>query len=205
MEGNEILLAGFSRQVFVLHHADGQWTPTTVAHLGGEGKNAVPFEGGGVVACSDGQLVHVHPGGPPDGTGWVTTVIDEVEAGQSRLGVAGQRLVVARDDGVLAILQNGRRTEIHREPSKLRGAVLAELDPRFPGLEAATAGYEKKLTVLTREGGEWTATVIFEETDRFHHLTSGELVAESPGEELVACGYAGRLLVAWNSADAGGE
>ena len=81
---------------------------------------------------------------------WRTRTLDDAGAGQSRLGFAGGQLIAARDDGVLAVFAlpadlgtvgPGTGREIHRETQKLRGAVLADLDPASPGLEAATAGY----------------------------------------------------------------
>ncbi len=189
--GPEIVLAGFGLQVFVLHAIENGWESELALRLEAPAKNAVGFDGGAAIGCADGQLLHLRL---EEGR-WTSTLLDEAPAGQSRLGVAGDRLIAARDDGVLALLEGGERTEIYREGAKLRGAVLAELDPYSPGLEAATAGYEKRLTVLTRRGETWEPWTVFEDTDRFHHVASGELRSDSPGEELVACGYSGKLIL----------
>lgn len=198
--GREVVLAGFSRTVHVLTRSGGRWTDAVVCTLDGPAKSLQPFEGGVAVACANGELVLV---AKEDGS-WTRRVLDDAPAGQSRLGASGDRLIVARDDGVLALVTAaGRRSEIYREADRLRGAVLAELDPASPGPEAATAGYERKLSVLYHAGDEWIARVVHTDVDRLHHLAVGELDAESPGLELVACGYSGRLIVAGRAGTAG--
>jgi hypothetical protein len=189
--GKEIVLAGFGLQIHVLHRGENGWSASGAAPLAAPAKNMVPFKGGVAISCANGLLMDIRLGE----RGWRSSIIDEAPAGQSRLGERDDLLIVARDDGVLAILDAGQRSEIYRESDKLRGAVLADLDPRADGLEAATAGYERRVTVLTRGGEGWTPVLVHEDSDRFHHLASGELLAESPGEELVACGYSGNLLV----------
>jgi hypothetical protein len=190
--GNEILLAGFGLQIHVLRRGEGGWSASVAAPLAAPAKNMVPFKEGVAISCANGLLMDIRIGE----RGYRSSIIDEAPAGQSRLGEEDDLLIVARDDGVLALLDEGQRSEIYREGDKLRGAVLADLDPRVEGLEAATAGYERRITVLTRVGEEWTPVLVHEDSDRFHHLASGELLAESPGEELVACGYSGHLIVA---------
>jgi hypothetical protein len=128
------------------------------------------------------------------GSGVQVEVIDQRVAGRARLGTDGTRVVAADDDGTLSLIADEQRTTIHTETEKLRGAVLAELDPENSGLEAACAGYARRITVLRRTGGSWQSEVVHEGTDRFHHLLAVELDGR-PGLELVACGYDGGLLV----------
>jgi len=82
--------------------------------------------------------------------------------------------------------------ELLRDTDRLRGTVLADLDPRIPGSEAATAGYSRRATVLGREDGAWTAPATFEDEAGFHHATSARI--EGLGPTLFVCGYSGRLL-----------
>ncbi len=192
--GAEIVVAGFSKHARVLSFDAGAdeagWQVVASSPLPGPAKSLVPFARGVAVACADGSLIYLEHG-------TVSDELDRAPAGQARLGVAGERLIVARDDGKLALVDaRGERVEIHSAAGKLRGAVLADLDPEHPGLEAATAGYDRKLTVLYEDDGRWSARTIYTDTDRFHHLAAGELDAESPGLELVACGYSGRLILA---------
>lgn len=127
--------------------------------------------------------------------GWSSAILDEAPAGLARLGTDGARVVAARDDGSLGLLAAGRRTDIYREEAKLRGAVLADLDPSAAGLEAATGGYRNKLVVLYEEKGGWRAETVFVDTDAIHHVAAGELLDEGPGAELVACGHSRRVVV----------
>jgi len=120
---------------------------------------------------------------------------DTADAGQSRIGTDGSRLLAARDDGGLGLWSDGARMDIYSEGAKLRGAVLADIDPDVPGLEAATAGYEMRISVLYPQGDGWSARQVFTDTGRFHHLAAGELLSYGRGTELVSCGYSKRLVV----------
>lgn len=190
--GDEVLVAGFSDRAVLLRRSGEGWEDVEVAQLGGAGKNAVAFEGGAAIACKDGSVVHVARSA--EGEGWESRVLDQAPAGQARLGTDGSRLVVARDDGVLAVLADGQRQEIYREPKKLRGAVLADLDPSCPGLEAATAGYDKRVTLLCLEDGEWRPRTLHRDSESLHHLAAGQLTGDER-PELVTCGFAGRLIL----------
>jgi len=119
--GPEVFVAGYSLRAHVLSGAGRSGIP-----LSGPGKAAVPFRGGVAVACKDGTIAHVKTS---EGA-WKTEELDRAPSGQSRIGCDGDRLIASRDDGVLAIIEGGRRTEIHKEDSKLRGAVFGDFDPR---------------------------------------------------------------------------
>jgi hypothetical protein len=189
-----IFAAGFSNKVFQLTRAaDGSWTSRSVADLPGAGKNLVETKAGLAIACSDGSLVLLQKSRDGGGT-WSTRVLDKRSQGRARVGTDGERVVVADDDGTLSIVSASGRKEIHKESQKLRGAILAELDPASPGLEAACAGYEHKITVLGGGSGGWHELFTHVEPDRLHHLVAVDLDGK-PGLELVACGYAGRLVV----------
>jgi hypothetical protein len=189
--GSEVLVAGFSGKATLLFRDGDRWGSETVADLGSAGKNAVAFDGGAVVACTSGRLVHLKRA---EG-GWTSSVLDEVPAGQSRVGTDGVRLLSSRDDGTLGLVTKDARADIHREEGKLRGAVLADVDPRTPGVEAVTAGYSHRLTVLREENSGWLAETVFEDTDALHHVAAGELLSEGTGTEIVTCGYSRRLVV----------
>jgi hypothetical protein len=189
--GQEILLVGFSNRATMLFREEGAWISETAADLGSAGKTAVPYRGGAAVACNAGTVVHVRK----TGGRWSSEVLDRAEAGQSRIGTDGRRLLVARDDGALGLIGTEGRTDIHKEGQKLRGAVLADLDPGAAGIEAATAGYEGTITVLYPEDDAWRAEIVFRDTGRFHHLVAGELLTAGEGPELAGCGYSRRLTV----------
>jgi hypothetical protein len=143
------------------------------------------------VVTNAGEILHLHT----EGGEWRMDVLDRAGAGQSRIGTDGRRILAARDDGSLGLWADGERTDIYREGMKLRGAVLADVDPDAPGVEAATAGYEKKMTVLYPEGDAWRPVTVFTDEGRFHHLAAGELLERGRGLELVGCGYSKRVVV----------
>ena len=192
--GDEVLLVGYSQLATLVYEDAGEWQVETIAQLPGPGKNAVAWNGGAAIACSDGSLVYVAPGEDE----WSSTVIGRSAAGWARLGTDGDRLVAARDDGALLLFQADGSSEIvHQENEKLRGAVLADLDPSNDDAELATAGYEMRATVLTHSAGGWTPETVFTDDARFHHATSAEL--DDLGRALFVCGYSGRVTAIWRS------
>jgi hypothetical protein len=188
-EGGAVMV-GFSRMAHRLTRNAGAWKVEPMGPLPADGKAALAFGDAVVVACNNGWL----GGFEPTDHGWKTVDMDKRPAGRSRLGSDGKRAIVADDDGTLSIAGPDGSTEIYRDSAKLRGAVLADLDPSRPGLEAATAGYSMKVTLLHRDGEKWVPRTLYEDTAGFHHLAAGD-VDGRPGLELVACGYSGKLVV----------
>ena len=151
---------------------------------------------GAALACKDGSVRLVARGtSPEDGPNWTCRVLDKASSGQARIAAANATLVVAGDDGSLSLLDAQGRRAIHREDDRLRGAALADLDPGAPGLEAATAGYTGRITVLYRDGEEWRAEVVGNDPDKLHHLAVGVLPGLGTAPAIVACGYSGQLHV----------
>jgi hypothetical protein len=192
--GANLLLGGYApgeQAVVRALTADNTWETREVPSFSGPAKNAVGYRDGVAVACSDGRVMLVRP----TEEGFVAELLDEAPAGCARLASDGDKLLVARDDGVLALLDENGSQEIYREQDKLRGAVLANLDSVSPAIEAATAGYSRMITVLSQDATGWHPTQVFEGTDRFHHLASGRVETLGPEICLVACGYSGRVIV----------
>lgn len=186
----EVFVAGFSRQAHRVARESGKWKSERIAPLPGDGKSVAVHEGAVYVACTDGTLLRI----ARDGDAWTSSAADERPAGRARLGTSPLGVVVSDDDGVLSLLGSGGRVELFKDTAKLRGAVMADLDPSAPGLEAATAGYSGRLVVLYRREGGYEARPLFVDLHKFHHVAAGDLT-EGPGLELAACGYAGRLYV----------
>jgi hypothetical protein len=186
----DVWVAGYDRAVHLLRAKSGGFEHVASAALPGNGKNALAVPGGVVVACTDGSLVQAKLEGPA----LAVTVLDRRESGRARLGTDGTRLVVADDDGTLSLVSGSRRETIHTETGKLRGAVLADLDPDAPGIEAATTGYSGRVTLLRERDGRFVASLLFADRAGFHHAVAGD-VDGVPGPELVVCGLAGRVLV----------
>jgi len=198
IDGGAVYVAGYDRKLQRAARSAAGWSAEVVGELPGAGKSAVAARGGIVVGCTDGSLVLFRRAGD----GWTRETIDQRGSGRSRIAAHGEQIVASDDDGTLSIVGE-ERVEVFRSGAKLRGAVLADLDPSHAGLEAATAGYAREVTILLPAGGGFGAAsgneaavkiTPFVDADRIHHLASGNL-DEDPEAELVACGYSGLLVV----------
>ncbi len=189
--GSEVVLAGFDDELVVLDLTDDGWVAEVAGTLPGAAKNMVEHRDGVAIACADGSLLLLRR--PADA--WQLELLDRAPAGNARMATDGERLLVARDDGGLGLYTDGVREDIHRGSDKLRGAVLANVDPTHPGVEAVTGGYENTVTVLLQDGDDWDDTEVFEDGDRLHHLASGHLSNLGSSIFVVACGYSGRIIV----------
>jgi hypothetical protein len=195
-----VFVTGYDRKVHLLRaRPDGRFETVSSAALPGNGKAALAVDGGAWIACTDGSLVKATVD-PAEGR-LEAAVIDRRASGRSRLGTDGPRVIVSDDDGTLSLVdRDGKRTEIFQEGlgEKLRGAVLADLDPASPGLEAATTGYSGRVWILyPRSGapaGRFEPRLLFRDRAGFHHAAAGDLDGR-PGDELVVCGLAGRVIV----------
>lgn len=192
--GAEVVVGGFAYRIEALRRDGDGWTSQVLADVDGAVKNLVAFGDSVAAACADGSLVLVERAAGETPDAWRARVLDRAPAGLARIGSDGARLLVARDDGVLALVTGDAVDEVHRESGKLRGAVIADLAPDRPGDELATAGYGQRVTILTHDGEAWTPHVVHEDDERLHHVAAGR-VADAPGAALVACGYSGRVIV----------
>lgn len=190
--GEEALVGGFSRALTLLRfEPDGSASAEEIGRTPAAAKGMVAFGDGAAVACNDGSLVIVGPGP----TGWEVEVTFVAPAGLARLGTDGERLLAAADDGALWLVEGSLGVRIHDEALKLRGAVLTDLDPDSPGLEAATAGYAGVLTLLRNTGvSPWERDRLFRSDKGLHHLALGEL-DDADGRELVTVGYSGEVVL----------
>jgi len=148
--GREMLCVGFSARATLVARDGDTWKAMPAGELAGAGKTAVPYRGGAAVACQSGALVHMRK----TAGGWTSKVLDRAPGGRARIATDGRRLLCGRDDGALDLVapapdgSAGKRLKLHQEQGKLRGAALGDVDPDAPGLEAATAGYSGRVTVL---------------------------------------------------------
>lgn len=201
--GNQLALAGFERRVSVLDFDDsGEHTVVATAELPSAAKGAAIGLGGVVLALDGGQLVRAQrrSGG---------FEIDSLWEGQdplARVAATESEAIFCSNDGRLRHWSGGEVNTLYAAADRLRGAVLVEYSPGVPGLEAATAGYDGYVTLLERGSSgfarmpdESRADVVFRpltvgrDEGRLHHLTAAQV--RDRGTCLVACGYAGRLLV----------
>jgi hypothetical protein len=188
--GHEVLLVGYDRKAAVASRGAGGWRTLGEVALGSEGKTAIPYGAGAVVACVGGTLEVVER---KDGA-WRTRVLATLPAGAARMARDGNKVLVACDDGALRLVDGANVTVLHQEGQKLRGAVFGEFDGDRPGLEAATGGYAGVVTLL-RPGGPTPTQTLAEGAGRLHHLALFPLPDATRRHALLACGYSGRLLL----------
>jgi len=181
--GLEVLVAGYSRNVFLLYHQGQTWVPRQVGTLPGKAKGAASSGDWTVVVCTDGSVVRV----VSDGDDLELRTIANLGGALARVAVSDGAVLVSANDGVLRLIESETR-EVYRSEDRLRGALFGEFDASHAGLETATAGYDGKVTV---HGDR--VQVIGTDEDRLHHLATGNV--EGLGTVLVACGYSGRVLV----------
>ena len=193
-DGNQIVTVGFSDNAVVLDRVEGKgWVPIQTLPLGSPGKCVIPFDFGAAVECAGGPVKHVkrHDGAMQVKDIWRGT------AGAARLGTAGWGLLVACDDGKLVLVETGEGEQgawtIYQESQKLRGAALRK--PDEDAWQAATAGYEKKVTLFRAARDGFEPVVVYEDGAKFHHLAADDLLPDRPGHELVACGYSGKVVL----------
>lgn len=189
---DRVLLAGYDEQLLVARHGAGAWSFSAVADLPGPAKCLTSHGNTSYMACKDGSVLRLRRGLGDD---YELEFLHQRNVGRARLGTDGREVIVCDDDGKLHLVdRGGSAVLVHEEVDKLRGAVIADLDTRFVGSEIATAGYERRLSIIQRRGASWVATPVLVETEKFHGLAAGQL-DDDRDMELVACGYSGRLVL----------
>lgn len=220
--GQEVALAGFTREVVVLSRGAAGFTPRVVATLPGNAKGMAATRRGLAVACDDGSLVVVErPRADEDPTGpWRVAYTWRGAAPLARVAARGDEVLFCDNGGVLRLLQFAAGGGFERAlvcataPDRLRGAVFADVDPRAPGTEAATGGYDGavhayRLTPQAVPDDVVPASAGFQhyrveaepcgaDTGRVHHLAHGRFSglggASEPVTALVSAGHSGRVL-----------
>ncbi len=201
--GDELILAGFSGRVNVLSRGDDELVSESFGPLPGNAKGAATGLGGVVLACDDGSLCVMRRAD----AGWQLEILDKFQTQLARVSAQPSRALVSANDGNLRLVDGNGVQVIPISNQALRGALLVDLDPELDGQEMATAGYDGKLWLIALREAETDnlslgiragdrvvqRTVIGQDDDRLHHLTSGALSGLGPC--LVACGYSGRVIV----------
>ncbi|MEZ6016944.1 MAG: hypothetical protein R3F49_17635 [Planctomycetota bacterium] len=212
--GNEVALAGFTREVTLVTRTPEGFAARVIAKLPANAKGMAATARGLVVACDNGALVWLAR--PSEaGAEWNTARVWRGEAPLARVATRPDEVLVCGNDGVLRLFQTKSDEAFERETrcvaldDRLRGAVFADVDPRSPGTEAATAGYDGTVRVVRLEPWPVAADLVpasaglvnyrviediaAEDTAKLHHLASGRF--DGLGTCLVSAGYSGRVLV----------
>ena len=207
--GLEGLSAGFDRQLSLLAPKSLEQCSTRVlSNLPSDAKGMAAFDGGVVLACAEGQLVWVGPGD----VGYRSRQLLLTGSGLARLASGPEGLLMSSNDGrfyhvSLDATGQAQKREIYREPGgqKGRGAAWADLGlPSAPyqngardgGRCAVTAGYSGQIVALRSLGRNQIETTVLHTDDApLHHLAAGDILPEVPGDEIVAVGFSGRVLL----------
>lgn len=191
--GDELVYAGFFGEARLLA---GLGKPQVLGPLPGNAKGAAIGAGGVVFACDDGSLVRFRLAS----TGWRADVLYRAPDALARVAATDDAVLFCANDGALRLWradEAGAARTLYQSEDRLRGAVIADLDPSHPGLEYATAGYDGRIVVVsdatTATGHRQMVSVVGVDPDRLHHLAVGEL--PGLGRCLVACGYGGRVII----------
>ena len=193
--GDELLVAGASGQAHVLTLDAGAWRVDRIGSLPGDAVGAACDCGTAVVACAEGTImVFEH-----SEAGWIATVMDWLPALPVRIAALDGAILCPSLDGALRLVVANRSQTIYQSREILRGAVIADLVPAWPGPEFATAGEDGALVVV-HQGVErgWIATQVLLESDDLRGLAVG-CVGGKPFSLVSACS-SGEVIVAWPGA-----
>ncbi|MEM9799917.1 MAG: hypothetical protein AAGA20_06290 [Planctomycetota bacterium] len=177
----------------------------------GNAKGACVIENGLVLACDDGHLVEYRRA---ERTGPLALYDDyDLEAPLARIAPFPEGgVVVCDNDGFFRHVRRdperrvSQSTMLARSDNRFRGAVVGDFDPGEQPFEAATAGYDgtiRLVSFIPTEGDpsiDWigqryatSESLLARDTAKIHHLTSGRF--DGMGLCLVSCGYSGDVLV----------
>ncbi|MEM9380850.1 MAG: hypothetical protein AAGB93_12930 [Planctomycetota bacterium] len=207
--GIEFLVAGFFGEALI-GAVSPRPGPVRIAYSEGIGlrhegnaKGACVTDAGIVLACDDGWASEYRPDG--DGR-WALAHRDDLGATLARIAWFPEHggVAVCANDGTYRFLRRDAETGalgtnmLDRSDNRLRGAVVADLDPSHEGRETATAGYDGRIRLIWIDAGEdgrlsTTKATLARDTAKIHHLAAGDF--DGMGPCLVSCGYSGDVLV----------
>ena len=202
-KGNEIVACGFNHRVTLLSLDSGRWG-SEVIYVGSDRMkiaavaDVLPERQGleVVVSGSDGNVVVLWE----SELGWKHESIYSDRVGQSRVACGEPGVLIGGDEGKVTLAQrrDGRWTAefLAREPGKIRGVAIADVDQDVPGPEMYACGYSLNVVQLVRDAdGLWRSKAVFQAPRPLHHLVSGDIDPVHPGPELLTCGHGGKLIV----------
>ena len=201
--GNELVVGGFTNRAFVLRHmGDGLFDVEATVDTSAPIKGIAVGLRGAILAQDDGRLVEIvrRSGGFEP-----RTLFEGIDS-LARVAATGDVVLFCGNSGHLRVWRKENVETLLTSGDRLRGAVLADLDPNRPGIEGATTGYDGFVRLVCGQNGSWVSSSagpsleggfhcpsIGHDDGRMHHLAAGE-VGQS-GMCLVACGYSGRLIL----------
>jgi peptide/nickel transport system substrate-binding protein len=137
-----------------------------------------------------------------EGEGARWTEIDRQRTGMGRVALreAGDAIILYTvcDDGRVYRYERGKGgwgapQLIYAGPLGARGVVSGRFGKDPEQETIAVFGYSGRVEVLAREGAAWTATTVFKDRDKGHWLATIEADGRNATDEILCCGYSGRL------------
>lgn len=137
-----------------------------------------------------------------DGARW--TGIDRQRTGMGRVALREAKgaviLYTVCDDG--RVYRYERRADAWRPPELIyagplgaRGVVSGRFGKDPDQETIAVFGYSGSVEILARESAGWTRTTIFRDRDKGHWLATIEADGRNTTDEILCCGYSGRLTM----------
>ena len=97
-----------------------------------------------------------------------------------------------------------RPKRLHKGSGEMIMCAIGDVDPRYAGSEFVGVGMvqgEESLSgpgqvlMIRRDGDEWNATQIFEDSHMIHGVAIGDVSTRTPGHEIIACGFNHRVTL----------
>jgi hypothetical protein len=201
--GNEVITCGFNHRVTLLSQVENGWQ-SEVIYVGNDRMKVAAIadllpERKGlevVVAGSDGKVLTLWE----DQLGWKHEVVYSDRVGQSRVACGELNVLIGGDEGKVTLAERSGGQWVAeflaRQPGKIRGVAIADVDDAFPGTEMYACGYSRNVVQIVNEGDVlWDSRVIYRAERPLHHLVAGDVDRRHPGPELITCGHGGKLIL----------
>ncbi len=159
-----------------------------------------------------GWLTHT---APAQESRWTAKVLLATEHGMGGAAIgdldlasSGNEVVAVNSAGEVWMARraaDGWRSErIHQGDGELIMCAIGDLDPRRAGNEFVGVGMVRgaesldgpgQVLMLAKDGSEWTATRVFEDSHMIHGVAVGDVSSRTAGNEIVACGFNHRVTL----------
>jgi len=186
IEGPEIFVGGFSKNVTMIYHDGGEWSSQVVYNS--------PYR---IVTMASGDI---------DMDGEMEVLFGSLwEKEVSGEWVVDNTIRYTEYDGT------GWNTEVIQVPDTVKALEVGDADEDLPGVEVyattrrtnrETGGTHSELVQAHLSGGNWTTEVIFVEEDNLMaNVKVGDIASNHSGSEIVTVSLSGWARIHWQEND----